>query len=299
VLASKENYLSNIVGIKYNSLPNLDLLESFYVNTPTDKTIPDVQGSADLRKIAIDRVGIKGIRHPVQVKDKSVGVQHTIATFDMYVHLPHNFKGTHMSRFVEILNQHGREISVESFESILREMTEKLEAQSGYIEMSFPYFVNKTAPVSGVESLLDYDVTFIGEVRNGEYQFTMKVLVPVTSLCPCSKKISDRGAHNQRSHVTLTVRTRASTSVWIEELIDVAEEQASCELYGLLKRPDEKLVTERAYDNPKFVEDMVRDVAAVLNADKRIDAYVVESENFESIHNHSAYALIERDKTQG
>ncbi len=260
------------------------------------KPIADVQNLADTRHLAINKVGIKSIRHPVIVRDKSVGVQHTIATFNMYVHLPHNFKGTHMSRFVEILNQHGREISVESFESILREMVEKLEAQSGYIEMNFPYFVAKIAPVSGVQSLLDYDVTFIGEIVDGAYHFTMRVLVPVTSLCPCSKKISERGAHNQRSHVTITVRI--IRSIWIEEVVRFAEEQASCELYGLLKRPDEKFVTERAYDNPKFVEDMVRDVAAVLNADERIEAYVVESENFESIHNHSAYALIERDKTR-
>ncbi|GAB5605464.1 GTP cyclohydrolase FolE2 [Sideroxyarcus sp. TK5] len=259
--------------------------------------IPDVQSSADTRQLAINKVGIKSIRHPIVVSDKSEGVQHTIATFNMYVRLPHNFKGTHMSRFVQILNQHGREISVESFESILREMVEKLEAKSGYIEMSFPYFVNKTAPVSGVQSLLDYDVTFTGEIIDGEYRFTMKVLVPVTSLCPCSKEISERGAHNQRSHVTLTVRTKGA--VWIEDVVRIAEEQASSELYGLLKRPDEKFVTERAYDNPKFVEDMVRDVAAALNADDRIEAYIVESENFESIHNHSAYALIERDKTQG
>ena len=256
--------------------------------------IPDVQNSADTRRLAINKVGIKSIRHPVVVKDKSIGVQHTIATFNMYVHLPHNFKGTHMSRFVQILNQHGREISVESFESILREMTEKLEAESGYIEMAFPYFVNKNAPVSGVSSLLDYDVIFIGEIIKGKYHFTMKVLVPVTSLCPCSKEISERGAHNQRSHVTITVRTKGS--VWIEDVVRFAEDQASSELYGLLKRPDEKFVTERAYDNPKFVEDMVRDVAAALNADDRIETYVIESENFESIHNHSAYALIERDK---
>ena len=266
------------------------------MNTPVQNFIPDVQSSADTRHLAINRVGIKGIRHPVRVKDKSVGVQHTIATFNMYVHLPHNFKGTHMSRFVEILNHHEREISVESFESILSEMVSRLEAESGYIEMSFPYFVNKTAPVSGVQSLLDYDVTLIGETINGKPRVTMKVLVPVTSLCPCSKKISERGAHNQRSHVTLSLRT--NEFVWIEDVIRIAEEQASCELYGLLKRPDEKFVTERAYDNPKFVEDMVRDVATVLDADRRIDAYVVESENFESIHNHSAYALIERDKTQ-
>lgn len=260
------------------------------------EAIPDVQNLADTRHLAIDKVGIKGIRHPVVVKDKSVGVQHTIAGFNMYVHLPHNFKGTHMSRFVEILNHHGREISVESFEIILREMVGKLEAKSGHIEMTFPYFVNKTAPISGVQSLLDYDVAFIGEIDNGNYRFTMRVQVPVTSLCPCSKKISDRGAHNQRSHVTITVRTRQS--VWIEEVVDFAEDQASCELYGLLKRPDEKYVTEHAYDNPKFVEDMVRDVAAALNADDRIEAFIVESENFESIHNHSAYALIEHDKTK-
>ena len=265
------------------------------MNKPEKNLIADVQSSADTRHLAINRVGIKSIRHPVKVKDKSVGVQHTIATFNMYVHLPHNFKGTHMSRFVEILNQHEREISVESFGTILHEMVTRLEAKSGYIEMSFPYFVNKAAPVSGVQSLLDYDVTFIGEIINGKTQFTMKVLVPVTSLCPCSKEISERGAHNQRAHVTLTLRT--NDFVWIEDVVRIVEEQASCELYGLLKRPDEKFVTERAYDNPKFVEDMVRDVAAALNADKRIDAYIVESENFESIHNHSAYALIERDKT--
>jgi GTP cyclohydrolase I len=264
------------------------------MKTTNTKNIADVQSSADTRRLAINRVGIKGIRHPVKVQDKSVGVQHTIATFNMYVHLPHNFKGTHMSRFVEILNEHEREISVESFEAILGEMVERLEAKSGYIEMNFPYFVNKAAPISEVKSLLDYDVTLIGEIFNSKPRVTMKVLVPVTSLCPCSKQISERGAHNQRSHVTLTIRT--NEFVWIEDVIRIAEEQASCELFGLLKRPDEKYVTERAYDNPKFVEDMVRDVAGVLDADKRIDAYVVESENFESIHNHSAYALIQKDK---
>jgi GTP cyclohydrolase I len=256
--------------------------------------IEDVQSTPDVRHLAIDKVGIKSIRHPVMVKDKSSGVQHTIAMFNMYVRLPHNFKGTHMSRFVEILNMNEREISIENFESILREMMKRLEAESGHIEMTFPYFVNKSAPVSGVQSLLDYDVTFIGEISNGEYHVTIKVLVPVTSLCPCSKKISDYGAHNQRSHVTVTARI--NDFIWIEDLINLIEDQASCQLYGLLKRPDEKYVTEHAYDNPKFVEDMVRDIAAKLNDESRIDAYVVESENFESIHNHSAYALIERDK---
>jgi GTP cyclohydrolase I len=264
--------------------------------TPADN-IPDVQSTEDLRRLAINKVGIKSIRHPVKVADRSGGVQHTVAIFNMYVHLPHNFKGTHMSRFVEILNGREREISVESFESMLRQMVEKLEAESGYIEMSFPYFINKSAPVSGVQSLLDYDVTFIGEIEQGKYRFKMRVLVPVTSLCPCSKKISDYGAHNQRSHVTVTACT--NDFVWIEDIVGIVESQASCELYGLLKRPDEKFVTERAYDNPKFVEDMVRDVAAALNRDRRIDGYIVESENFESIHNHSAYALIERDKTKG
>jgi len=257
--------------------------------------IPDVQSSADSRQLPIDKVGIKSIRHPVKVLDKSGGVQHTIATFNMYVGLPHNFKGTHMSRFVEILNGHEREISVESYEPMLREMVEKLEAKTGHLEMSFPYFINKEAPISKVKSLLDYDVTFVGEILDGgRFRQTTRVVVPATSLCPCSKKISERGAHNQRSHITITATT--NSFVWIEEIVQMAEGQASCELFGLLKRPDEKHVTERAYDNPKFVEDIVRDVAGVLNADPRIDSYIVESENFESIHNHSAYALIEKNK---
>ena len=257
--------------------------------------IPDVKASPDSRKLAIDQVGIKAIRHPVRIMERAGGAQHTIASFNMYVGLPHHFKGTHMSRFVEILAAQAREITVETFQVMLKLMVERLEAAEGRIEMSFPYFVEKKAPVSGVKSLMDYEVTFVGEIRgSGKPSFAMKVLVPVTSLCPCSKRISERGAHNQRSHVTVTAHT--SDFVWIEELVDLVEKQASSELYGLLKRPDEKYVTEQAYDNPKFVEDMVRDVAAVLNLDERITAYVVESENFESIHNHSAYAMIERDK---
>jgi GTP cyclohydrolase IB len=252
--------------------------------------IPDVQATPDTRRLAIDRVGIKSIRHPAKIKERSGGIQHTVAHFNMYVGLPHHFKGTHMSRFVEILNAHEREISPDTFRLMLREMVKKLEAESGHIEMSFPYFVSKNAPVSGVTSLMDYEVTFIGEIVDGKEVFTLKVLVPVTSLCPCSKEISERGAHNQRSHVTIAARI--NKFVWIEELIDLAENEASCQLYGLLKRPDEKFVTENAYDNPKFVEDMVRDIAAKLNADPRVEGYVVESENFESIHNHSAYAMI-------
>lgn len=265
------------------------------MNQPRDtalKPIADVQGAPDHRRIDIDRVGIKDIRHPVRILARGGDEQHTVATFGMYVHLPHAFKGTHMSRFVEILNSHEREISLGTVREMLREMAERLEAQDGFIEMAFPFFVNKTAPVSGVTSLMDYQVGYIGELRGAHEQLTLRVQVPVTSLCPCSKKISDRGAHNQRTHVTITARLKVP--VWIEELIDLVEREASSELYGLLKRPDEKFVTERAYDNPKFVEDLIRDVAAALNRDDRIAHYVVEAENFESIHNHSAYARIER-----
>ncbi len=256
--------------------------------------IPDTQNTPDTRKIAIGKVGIKGIRHPVVVSDRSGGEQHTIADFNMYVSLPHDFKGTHMSRFVEILNQHEYEITVKSFKTMLVKMTERLSAQEGHIEMDFPYFIKKIAPVSGVESLMDYRVSFIGELSDKKSSVLVKVIIPVTTLCPCSKNISDYGAHNQRSHITICVRTQGF--IWIEELIESVEQVASCELFGLLKRPDEKYVTEKAYDNPKFVEDIVRDIAVQFNRDERIVAYAVESENFESIHNHSAYAKIEHDK---
>jgi GTP cyclohydrolase IB len=253
----------------------------------------DVQSRTDVRQLAIDRVGIKDIKHPVCVKDRSQGEQHTIATFNMYVSLPHNFKGTHMSRFVEILNSE-REVSVESFAGMLARMTERLEADTGYIEMTFPFFMRKTAPVSAVASLMDYQASLIGNYTAGQQQMWLRTIVPVTSLCPCSKQIAERGAHNQRSHVT--VKTRLRQHVWLEELIELVEAESSSELYGILKRVDEKYVTERAYDNPKFVEDIVRDIAQRLNNDARIGAYTVEAENFESIHNHSAYALIEQDK---
>ena len=239
-------------------------------------------------------MGVKGITYPITLRRPDGGTEQTVAEIDMFVSLSHLRKGTHMSRFVEILNQHEREISIKSFHDMLEEMRERLEAETGRIEMSFPYFISKKAPVTGVQSLMDYQVSFNGEIEKGETSIELKVIVPVTSLCPCSKKISDYGAHNQRSHVTVTIR--ANSFIWIEELIEMVEKQASSELYGLLKRPDEKHVTEYAYDHPKFVEDMVRDVAATLNTDDRVDAYIVESENFESIHNHSAYALIERDK---
>ncbi len=260
-------------------------------------SIPDIQSSPDTRQIPIDRVGIKDIRHPVVVSDRSGREQHTVANFNMYVSLPHNFKGTHMSRFVEILNNKDFEISIDSFKSMIEEMTRTLDARAGHVEMRFPYFINKAAPVSGVKSLLDYEVSFIGEISDAGPEVIVKIIVPVTSLCPCSKKISERGAHNQRSHVTVTVRTRGF--IWLEEIIETVEKVASCELYGLLKRPDEKYVTERAYDNPKFVEDIVRDVAIQFNQDERIGAYTIESENFESIHNHSAYAMLAHDKEAG
>lgn len=257
--------------------------------------IADVQGSADHRRIAIDRVGIRSIRHPLRVADRSGRVQHTIARLNMYVSLPHHQKGTHMSRFVAILGEHDDVLTVHSLNTLMQRMTSRLEADSGHLEIAFPYFVDKSAPVSGVRSLMDYEVTLTGvSTPAGGAQTLVRVVVPVTSLCPCSKEISDYGAHNQRSHVTVEVRCQGD--VWVEDLIDLVETEASAQLYGLLKRPDEKFVTERAYDNPKFVEDMVRDVAVRLDADERVLAYTVESENFESIHNHSAYAVVERVK---
>ena len=212
------------------------------------------------------------------------------------MHLPEDKKGTHMSRFIALLEDNRTPLDVAAFAQLLSKMVLLLEADSGRIELNFPYFINKTAPVSGVESLMDYEVGLTGEIVNGKTEVTLKVLVPVTSLCPCSKKISAYGAHNQRSHITVNALLQADLPV--DELIAKIEAQASCELYGLLKRPDEKYVTERAYENPKFVEDLVRDVAGMLNADERIAAYKLEAENFESIHNHSAYALIEFDKRQ-
>jgi GTP cyclohydrolase I len=266
------------------------------VASPAPAAIEDVQARADSRRIPINKVGIKDVYHPVRVKDRASGEQHTIANFNMYVALPHNFKGTHMSRFVEVLHGNEREISVESFRDILTEMTEKLNAQSGHIEMQFPFFVMKKAPVSGVESLMNYQASLIGELHDGKPELWLKVVVAATSLCPCSKDISKYGAHNQRSHIT--IKAKIDGHMWLEELIEIAESEASCEVYGILKRADEKHVTERAYENPKFVEDIVRDVAVRMNNEERVRAYVVEAENFESIHNHSAYALIEKDKDE-
>lgn len=256
-------------------------------------TIPDVQSTPDTRRLAIQRVGVKGVRYPVTIKTSS-GAQPSVGTWNMYVQLPQEQKGTHMSRFIALLEGNRAPLDIPHFSGLLRKMVKLLEAEAGRIELTLPYFINKTAPVSGVESLMDYEVGLTGEIRGDAIEVTLKVMVPVTSLCPCSKKISAYGAHNQRSHIT--VNAILAGDMMIDQLIAKIEEQASCELYGLLKRPDEKYVTERAYDNPKFVEDLVRDVAGMLNADSRIAAYTLEAENFESIHNHSAYALIEHDK---
>jgi GTP cyclohydrolase I len=253
--------------------------------------IDDVQSRRDERQVAIDKAGIRDLAHPVRVSDRSRREQHTVARVSMSVELPKHFKGTHMSRFIEILHRE-REVSVADLSALLQETAARLEADAAHIEIEFPFFVMKRAPVSGVESLMDYRVTLSGTRRDAVDRRSIRVVVPVTSLCPCSKKISERGAHNQRSHVTITAQLRGS--MWIEDLIDIAESEASSELYAILKRPDEKFVTERAYDNPKFVEDLVRDVALRLDREPQIAAYRVEVENFESIHNHSAYALIER-----
>jgi len=255
------------------------------------RPLADIQGSRDLRRIPIDRVGVRGLRHPVRVKDRSGGEQSTVATFTMNVSLPHEFKGTHMSRFVEVLNaEDGAAICVETFLDMPRQVAERLDAAYSHVEMEFPYFMKKRAPVTAAPGVMDYEVAFVGELSPSGTRQLVRVQVPITSLCPCSKEISERGAHNQRGHVTVTVEMKCF--VWIEEIIEIVEGAASCDLYGVLKRPDEKFVTERAYDNPKFVEDIARDVAIVLKRDERIGEYRVEVENFESIHNHNAYAEI-------
>ncbi len=256
----------------------------------------DVQGEADPRRIAIDQVGVRALRHPLQIEDRSGHRQATVAELTMTVALAHDSKGAHMSRFVELINEHTEALSVHSFRHLLEAMTERLDARDGDIEISFPYFRRKLAPISGVASLMDYRAAFIGRRRQGHNEVWLRVAAPATSLCPCSKRISEYGAHNQRSEIT--IEARVEDIIWLEELIEIAERTASSEVYGVLKRTDEKHITERAYDNPKFVEDMIRDLAIELNADERIRAYQVSCENFESIHNHSAWAQLARDKDQ-
>ena len=258
--------------------------------------IPDTQGYADDRNIAIDQVGIKGLRYPLPFVDRDGEARTTIATCNVYVALPADRKGTHMSRLVALLEERAAPgaapLSVATLRSLLDDLVARLEAPGGRLELAFPFFVRKLAPVSGVASLLDYDIRLAASLDAGVFTSSVSVTAPVTSLCPCSKEISDYGAHNQRSMVTIGVRPRAP--VFVTELLRIAEEEASSELYGILKRVDEKYVTERAYDNPRFVEDLVRGVAARLAGDDRFAGFVVEAENFESIHNHSAFARIAR-----
>jgi GTP cyclohydrolase I len=257
--------------------------------------IPDIQGTPDTRRIAIDQVGIKDIRYPVTVRDRDGEALPTVAHATMTVQLPEEYKGTHMSRFVQILHEHAAPLSADTFGAMLEAMLDRLEARAGRIQLGCPFFARKAAPVTGTESLLDYEVTLTGNRDlEGNNTFHIGVLIPVTSLCPCSKEISDYGAHNQRAHVR--VNARVDGPIWIQDIIDTVEHAASCELYAVLKRPDEKYVTERAYDNPKFVEDMIRDMAAALNRDNRIRAYTLEAENFEAIHNHQAFAQISKSK---
>jgi GTP cyclohydrolase IB len=252
--------------------------------------LPDIQSRADDRALAIQAVGIRQLRYPVTIQAGGIG-QATIATFSMSVALPASARGTHMSRFVELLEARTAALDTAGFRSLVLEMLARLGASSGAIEMRFPLFLAKRAPVSGSEGLVDYEASWRGTAApGGHYGFAMKVAVPVTSLCPCSKEISKYGAHNQRS--VISIDAGIDGAMEMEELIAIAERSASCEVYGLLKRADEKFVTERAYENPKFAEDLVRDAALELNRDRRIVRYTVEAENFESIHNHSAYARI-------
>lgn len=255
--------------------------------------LPDVQSTHDLRNIAIDRVGVRGIKLPIAVQGRD-GIQHTVADFCMTVALPAEQKGTHMSRFVALLQDHQEPLNVDGVRAIMTDMLNRLEATDGTIEIRFPYFVKKNAPVSHLESVMNYQAAWIGKTENGTVTVRQETVTPVTSLCPCSKEISRYGAHNQRSHLTSSVLLNDAMS--LEEQIAVSETAASCQLWSRLKRADEKFVTEYAYDNPKFVEDLIRDMAAALNADNRVDAYHIEAENFESIHNHSAYAYISFDK---
>jgi GTP cyclohydrolase IB len=268
------------------------------MNAPDRIALADVQSRADGRNLRIDAVGVKGLRYPVTLRTDRQAFFATVATFAMTVALDPSQKGTHMSRFVELLEAWPAPLEVATFEAFVTQMLQRLDAPGGSIELRFPYFVRKQAPVSGTESFLDYDVCWRGSVsEDGEYAFRMRVAVPATSLCPCSREISAYGAHNQRS--VIGIEAELLVPVAVEELIAIAERSASCEVYGLLKRPDEKYVTERAYDNPRFVEDLVREVALALNRDDRIGRYVVEAENFESIHNHSAFASISSAERHG
>jgi len=258
------------------------------------RSLHDTQNQRDRRGIPIDRVGVRELRYPIQVRDKARTLQHTIATVSLMVDLPHHFKGTHMSRFVEVLNQFGPELHVVNVPRLLRSLTERLDSKKAHVIFDFPFFLEKQAPVTKAAGMMDYQVQFDASLIRGKVDFIVTVIVPVTTLCPCSKAISAHGAHNQRGEVKFAIRYKKP--LWIEDMIRIVETSASSELYSLLKRPDEKSVTERAYEHPVFVEDLVRNIAARSNKEPNITWYKVEAENFESIHNHNAYALIERKK---
>jgi GTP cyclohydrolase I len=267
----------------------------------------DVQNHRDERRIAIDRVGVSDLRYPIVVLDRLNKQQHTIATLSMSVNLPHEFKGTHMSRFIEVLNQHRGEVTMRTIPAILTDLRTRLNAESAHLDVRFPYFLERSAPISNATAIMDYECTFRAVANGGKNDFVFGVKVPVTSLCPCSKTISDYGAHNQRGHITVEVRSVKDNHgeyllVWFEELIEIAERSASAPVYPLLKRADERHVTMQAYDNPVFVEDMVRNAAVVLQRDVRIDWFRVHAVSHESIHNHGAFAEVEwqrRDAGQG
>jgi GTP cyclohydrolase I len=268
-------------------------------HTEVSFNVIDIQNMYDPRNIDIDKVGVKNVKYPIVVLDKAKGTQHTIADISMYVSLPRNFKGTHMSRFVEILHENQRMINIKEFPALLKEMKERLNAQSAHMEVRFPYFIRKEAPVSGTPGYLEYNCAFIGHMDGLDTMrdFMVSVSVPVTTLCPCSKEISDCGAHNQRGIITVSVRFKRF--FWIEDLISTIESCSSCDIFSVLKRQDEKFVTEKAFENPKFVEDVVRDVAEKLKSQSNFTYFVIEAENFESIHNHSAYAYLERQNEGG
>ncbi|MCE5336397.1 MAG: GTP cyclohydrolase FolE2 [Desulfobacteraceae bacterium] len=255
----------------------------------------DVQSLSDHRNINIDKVGVKDIRYPITVMDRNNGVQHTVASVNMYVNVPREFKGTHMSRFIEILNEFHGNLDIREFSTMLKALQEHLQAESAHMEMYFPYFIQKHSPVTSSPGLMEYRCRITASLDSKGYDLIVQVDVPITTVCPCSKEISDYGAHNQRGIVRLAVRFKRF--VWIEDLVQLVESAASCDVYSVLKRPDEKYVTESAYENPKFVEDVVRDIAYELKNDPNVKWFLVDVENFESIHNHSAYACIERVNT--
>jgi GTP cyclohydrolase IB len=254
--------------------------------------MPDVQSLRDERNIPIDKVGVRGLRYPIAVKDRSKGWQHTVGIFDLFVNLPHDFRGAHMSRFIEVLNEFHGEIAMEKFREILEKIKTKLDAKSAHMNVEFPYFVEKCAPVTATPGLVSYTSFMRGSLAES-FDLLVGIEVPVTTVCPCSKEISQHGAHNQRGIVR--VQLRFKKFFWIEEIIEVVESSVSSEIYSLLKRPDEKFVTERAFENPMFVEDVVRAAVSRLREKDNFPWYRIEAENFESIHNHSAYALIEKD----